>query len=30
VAGAEPRYVHSVLGKYAKLVGPAGKGAVTH
>ena len=25
-----PRYVHSVLGKYAKLVGPAGKGAVTH
>ena len=25
-----PRYVHSVLGKYAKLVGPACKGGVTH
>ena len=26
----EPRYVHSVLGKYARLVGPACKGGVTH
>jgi dihydroxy-acid dehydratase len=26
----EPRYVHSVLGKYARLVGPACFGAVTH
>jgi dihydroxy-acid dehydratase len=26
----EPRYVHSAIGKYARLVGPACYGAVTH
>jgi dihydroxy-acid dehydratase len=26
----EPKYVHSAMGKYARLVGPACYGAVTH
>jgi dihydroxy-acid dehydratase len=25
-----PRYTHSAIGKYARLVGPACRGAVTH